>query len=209
MNEHESYLWVERYKPRTVDECILPQRIKNTLNEFVESGEIKNYIASGSAGCGKTSSAKALLNQMNIQYLFINASNDGNIDTIRTKVTRFASTKSILSSYKVVVLDECLHEDEQVRIGSVDNWKPVALKDLNKNTTYPVVSFNMETGVFENDTGYIISDKEDELYEVELEDGSLITLNEKHPFIVKDIDGKFIEKTLESLKVGDIIVKML
>lgn len=107
MAKHESYLWVERYKPHSVEECILPQRIKDSLNEYAESGQIKNYIAVGPAGCGKTSSAMALLEQMNVQYLFINASSEGSIDTIRNKVTRFATTKSILSDYKVVVLDEC------------------------------------------------------------------------------------------------------
>lgn len=107
MEKQDSYLWVERYKPHSVDECILPQRIKDSLKEYVSSGEIKNYIAVGPAGCGKTSSAMALLEEMNVQYLFINASVEGSIDTIRNKVTRFATTKSILSTYKVVVLDEC------------------------------------------------------------------------------------------------------
>lgn len=109
MIDKESYLWVERYNPKTVDECILPKRIKNTLNEFVESGEIKSYTAVGSAGCGKTSSAKALLSQLDIQYLFINASVEGNIDTVRNKIVKFASRKTIgeAGSYKVIVLDEC------------------------------------------------------------------------------------------------------
>lgn len=107
LENKDSYLWVEKYKPLNIDESILPTRIRKVLQEFVDSGEIKNYLAVGSAGSGKTSSAKALLNQLGIQYLFINASNEGNVGTIREKVVRFASTKSVISDYKVVMLDEC------------------------------------------------------------------------------------------------------
>ena len=107
LENKDSYLWVEKYKPLTVNECILPKRIKEIFQEYVDSGEIKNYLAVGSAGSGKTSSAKALLNELNIQYLFINASSEGNIDNIREKVVKFASTKSIMSTYKVILLDEC------------------------------------------------------------------------------------------------------
>lgn len=102
----DSYLWVEKYKPTNLQECVLPNRIKNTLQEFLDSKEIKNYIAVGSPGCGKTSSAKAILNELDVDYLFINASTEGNVDTIRHKVTKFASTKSMFGGYKVIILDE-------------------------------------------------------------------------------------------------------
>lgn len=109
----------------------------------------------------------------------------------------------------ILLLDECLEENEKVRIGTVDNWKAVALKDLKYNEVYPVVSFNIETGTIENDTGSIISDKEDDIFEVVLEDGSRICVNENHPFIIKTSDGKYIEKTIkDGLSENDDIVKI-
>ena len=104
----ESELWVERYAPRKVSECILPARIKSFLQSFVDSGVIKSYTAIGSAGCGKTSSAKALLHEMGVDYLFINASETGNIETIRTKVREYATKMSLGNDYdyKVILLDE-------------------------------------------------------------------------------------------------------
>jgi len=106
-----------------------------------------------------------------------------------------------------LLLDECLDESEEVRIGTVDDYKNVKLKDLNYGTIYPVVSFNMETGELENDTGEIISHKEDEVYEVELEDGRLILVNGKHPFIVKSADGCFVEKSIDDgLSTDDLLI---
>lgn len=107
----------------------------------------------------------------------------------------------------VLLLDECLDENEKVLIGTVDNYSTVKLSELEYNTEYPVVSFNMQTGELENDAGSIISDKEDELYEVELEDGKVIKLNAKHPFIVMDKNGDYVDRTIESgLSVGDSVI---
>lgn len=100
------FLWVERYRPTSVSALILPKRIKSYLQEIVDSGEIPHILLSGSPGTGKTSSARALCNELNIDYLIINASENGNIDTLRTTIRSFASTISFTSEYKVVILDE-------------------------------------------------------------------------------------------------------
>lgn len=103
----ESQLYVEAYAPKTVEDCILPKRIKSFLQKCVDTQSIFNYIAVGSAGVGKTSSAKAMLNELGVDYMLINASKDGNIDTIRTKIQSFA-TKMTLNSFetKCIILDE-------------------------------------------------------------------------------------------------------
>ena len=106
MTENKSYLWVEKYRPSTIDECILPERLKKTFKDMVESGESQNLLLSGSAGCGKTTVAKALCNELETDWMMINCSEDGNIDTLRTRIRSFASTVSLTGSKKVVILDE-------------------------------------------------------------------------------------------------------
>ncbi len=107
INPH-SLLWVETYKPHSLEECILPDRIKNQLRQMIKDGNIQSYLACGKAGSGKTSSALAMCEELGIEPLLLNASSEGNIDTIRTKVVNFASRKSIDSDvdYKVIILDE-------------------------------------------------------------------------------------------------------
>ena len=111
MREH--YLWVEKYRPRTIDDCILPEGIKNTFRDMVKTGEVQNLLLSGGAGCGKTTIAKALCEDLDAEYIMINCSEDGNIDTLRTKIRAFASTVSISGGKKVVILDEFDYSNAQ------------------------------------------------------------------------------------------------
>ena len=106
LTENKSYLWTEKYRPKSIEECILPERIKKTFQDMIESGESQNLLLSGSAGCGKTTVAKALCNELETDWMMINCSEDGNIDTLRTRIRSFASTVSLTGSKKVVILDE-------------------------------------------------------------------------------------------------------
>ena len=100
------FLWVEKYRPQTIADCILPQNLKNTFQKIVDGGELPNMLFSGTAGLGKTTVAKALCNELNLDWIIVNASESGNIDTLRTKIKQFASTVSLQGGYKVVILDE-------------------------------------------------------------------------------------------------------
>jgi DNA polymerase III delta prime subunit len=100
------YLWVEKYRPQTIDECILPESMKKTFREFIESGELPNFLFCGGAGVGKTTVAKALCNEIGAEYLFINGSEESGIDILRNKIKSFASSVSLTDSKKVVILDE-------------------------------------------------------------------------------------------------------
>lgn len=102
----ESYLWVEKYRPRTIRECILPDDLKNTFSKIIESGELPNMLFTGTAGLGKTTVAKAICNELDLDYIVINGSEEGNIDTLRGKIKQFASTVSLQGGIKVVILDE-------------------------------------------------------------------------------------------------------
>lgn len=100
------FLWVEKYRPQTVNECILPDSLKKTFSEIVATGEIPNMLFTGTAGLGKTTVAKAICHELDLDYILINGSEDGNIDTLRNKIRRFASSVSLQGGYKVVILDE-------------------------------------------------------------------------------------------------------
>jgi DNA polymerase III delta prime subunit len=100
------FLWVEKYRPNTIEETILPTKLKGTFQEILKTGELPNLLFTGTAGIGKTTVAKAVCNELGLDYLLINGSEEGNIDTLRHKIKQFASTVSLQGGYKVVILDE-------------------------------------------------------------------------------------------------------
>jgi len=100
------FLWVEKYRPSKIDECVLPTSLKKVFNEMVSTEQLPNMLFSGTAGVGKTTVAKALCNELGLDYIIINGSEEGNIDTLRGKIKQFASSVSLQGGYKVVILDE-------------------------------------------------------------------------------------------------------
>ena len=100
-------LWVERYRPSTIDDLILPESIKNTFRDIIGEGKIPNLILSGSPGTGKTSAAIVLCKELNCDYLMINGSDEGRlIETLRNKLTQYCSSVSMSGGRKVVIIDE-------------------------------------------------------------------------------------------------------
>lgn len=102
----DQFLWVEKYRPRTLEDCILPEDQKKIFQDMLAKGEIQNMLLCGSAGVGKTTVAKALCEQLETDYLVINGSEESGIDVLRTKIKQFASTVSFSGKTKVVILDE-------------------------------------------------------------------------------------------------------
>ena len=100
------FLWVEKYRPKTVSDTILPESLKQTFQKIVVSKELPNMLFTGTAGLGKTTVARALCNELGCDFILINGSEEGNIDTLRTKIKQFASSVSLQGGYKVVILDE-------------------------------------------------------------------------------------------------------
>lgn len=100
------FLLVEKYRPHTVEDCILPDRIKSVFSEYVKEGNIPNLMLTGPAGCGKTTIAKAMCEQLGLNHLFINSSEERGIDMLRTKIKGYASTISLTGGRKVIILDE-------------------------------------------------------------------------------------------------------
>ena len=100
------FLWVEKYRPQKIEDCILPKHIKSTFEDIVRGGDLHNMLLTGTAGLGKTTVAKALCNELDLDYLLINGSEESGIDTLRNKIKQFASSVSLQGGYKVVILDE-------------------------------------------------------------------------------------------------------
>ena len=202
----DTFLYTEKYRPKNLEELIVPQDI---LVKF-KNGISTNMLFTGAPGSGKTSAAKAIVKHFGYPYIYINASKETSVDIVRNIITDFCSTRSIMDNdgmLKVVILDECLYEEEEVRIGTLDNYECIKLKNLEVDKFYNCPSMNIKTGELENDVCKIISEKETEVYEVELEDGRTIIVTDNHPFMIKDADGNIIEKTIkDGLNSTDTVI---
>ena len=113
------FIWVEKYRPQQIDECILPDHIKKTFQDFVDQGEIPNMLLSGPPGIGKTTVAKALCKELGVDYYVINGSDEGRfLDTVRNNAKNFASTVSLTSDskHKVIIIDEADNTTPDVQL---------------------------------------------------------------------------------------------
>lgn len=149
MSEVNNLLWCEKYRPATIEECVLPAATKAMVKEFVAKGEIPNILAFGGAGSGKTTLSKAIANEMGADLLYINASLENSVDTIRTRVIQFASTVSLSGSAKIILLDEAdfltvnaqaslrgvIEEFSNVRFFLTCNYKNRIIEALHSRTT--------------------------------------------------------------------------
>ena len=132
---NEEFLWVEKYRPKTIEDVILPIDLKTTFQQFVDQKNIPNLILSGTAGVGKTTVARAMLEQLGCDYIVINGSMNGNIDTLRNEILNFASSVSLQGGRKYVILDEADY--------------------LNANSTQPALRNFMEE--FSRNCGFILT----------------------------------------------------
>ena len=141
MNE---FLWVEKYRPSTIEECVLPEDLKTRFQAFVDSQNIPNLLLSGSAGVGKTTVAKAMLEQLGADYIVVNGSLHGNIDTLRTEIMAFASTVSFAEGRKYVILDEADYLNPQSTQPALRNF----MEEYSKNCGF-ILTCNFKNRIIE------------------------------------------------------------
>lgn len=127
-----SSLWVEKYRPQTIEECALPDRLKNVFQEFVNKGEFPHLILAGTAGTGKTTVAKALCAQLDMDYLFLNGSDENGIDTFRMKIKNFASSMSLMGGRKAIIIDEA----DYLNANSIQPALRSALEEFEDNCRF-------------------------------------------------------------------------
>jgi len=140
----EDFLWVEKYRPRTISDCILPSDLKQTFQTFVDQGNIPNLLLSGSAGVGKTTVAKAMLDMMDSDYIVVNGSLHGNIDTLRNDIMNFATTVSFSQGRKYVILDEADYLNPQSTQPALRNF----MEEFSKNCGF-ILTCNFKNRIIE------------------------------------------------------------
>lgn len=138
------FLWVERYRPKTIDDCILPHTLKSTFKAIVNGGELHNMLLTGTAGLGKTTVAKALCNELGLDFLLINGSEESGIDTLRNKIKQFASSVSLSGGYKVVILDEADYLNPQSTQPALRGF----IEEFSKNCRF-ILTCNFKNRIIE------------------------------------------------------------
>jgi replication factor C small subunit len=138
LKQSDSFLFVEKYRPTTLEKCILPKSVKTEISAYLKSGEISNMIFSGSAGVGKTSVAKAICNELDADMLYINMSNETGIDVVRNQIVQFASTASFDNSLKIVIGDEA----ERLSSNAQDSLK-ATIEAFHKTTRFIFTTNNV------------------------------------------------------------------
>lgn len=197
-------LWEFEYAPKEWNDLIINDEIKPSLRKSLD--ERPNMLIYGSPGVGKGSYVDVMINHNNLKgsVLKINASLEGGIDTIRNKVLPFAQASNFeLDKMKLVYINECLEENEEILMSDGSYEK---ISNLPK-TNIKLKSYNLDTDQVENDEAYIISDKIDDCYKIEFEDGTKIMANKEHPFMVKR-NGVYEEVKLKDLKPTDDILNI-
>ena len=140
----QEFLWVEKYRPNTLSDCILPDELKNTFQEFVNQQNIPNLLLSGSAGVGKTTVAKAMLEELGADYIVVNGSLHGNIDTLRTEIMNFATTVSFSEGRKYVILDQADYLNPQSTQPALRNF----MEEYSKNCGF-ILTCNFKNRIIE------------------------------------------------------------
>ena len=138
------FLWVEKYRPQNIEDVVLPERLKKPFELIADSGNLPNMLFTGSAGTGKTTVAKALCKQLGLDYIIINASEEGNIDTLRTKIKQFASSVSLQGGYKVVILDEADYLNPQSTQPALRGF----IEEFSKNCRF-ILTCNFKNRIIE------------------------------------------------------------
>ncbi len=211
-------LWVEKYRPRTIGDLVLPEQYKKDFEICIERKEIADLLLFGPPGSGKTSLGLILASKNGIiehqdNVLFINGSakETRGIGFVSSVIEPYLKVPpSGNDRYKIVFIDEadylCLDGETEVKILENDKVVNMKIKELKNKSEIKVMSVNLENNNIEEDFAIYVDSGFAEMFEVELEDGTKVICSEKHPFFIMDSDEKLIEKQLRELSEDSKIV---
>ena len=140
----EDFLWVEAYRPKKIADCILPAELKKTFQAFVNDENVPNLVLAGGPGVGKTTVAKAMLEELGSDYIVVNGSLSGNIDTLRNDIKQFASSVSFSGGRKYVILDEADYLNPQSTQPALRNF----MEEFSKNCGF-IMTCNFKNRIIE------------------------------------------------------------
>jgi len=190
MGDLRHSLWVERYRPDQLENYIGNVHLKEKIERYLSTNDIPHLLLYGQAGTGKTTLAKLIIKNIDCDHLYINASDENNIETVRTKIKNFSSSIGF-SSIKIVILDECLDENTLVTVLSNGEEIQIPIKDVDENNDL-VKSWNVEKEEWQWRPFYLWDKGEQEVYEIELENGEVVVCTEDHKWYVEDENGNSI-----------------
>jgi len=201
-NEHT--LWVERYRPDTLEGYVGNQSIVDKVKLYLENGDVPHLLLYGNAGTGKTTLAKIISNNIDCDLLYINASDENSVDTVREKIKNFSSTIGF-RKWKLVILDECLESGTLVTVLREGDEIKVPIEQLNENNDL-VKSYNIETNVIEWQPFYFWTKGDQVIWEIELENGEVVKCTEDHKWFVYDDDNNVIVVKTKDLEKYNYIL---
>lgn len=192
-------LWVERYRPRILDNLLCGEQVKDYCENARITQTIQNILLTGKPGCGKTTLAKIIVNDiLKCDYLYINASDENGIDTIRIKIQQFVMTKSIDGRLKVAILDECLHEDTLIWCLRDGVYTKCKIRDIDEANDL-VLSYNIKKQRIEWKPFVKIDKGLQDCYELEFDNNEKVICTGSHKWYVK------VNNKITKMKLDDII----
>lgn len=200
----ENTLWTEQYRPTTLATYIGNDHLKERIQSFIDEGNIPHLLFHGKPGTGKTSIAKMIVNSIQSDFLYINASDENGVDIIREKIKGFASTMGF-SGVKIIILDECLDENTLVSVFRDGGECKIPIRDLDE-TSDLVKSWSVSKNRIEWKPFYLWDKGVQDVYEVELENGEVVVCTIDHKWYVEDTAGNVIVvKTKDLHKYNHIL----
>lgn len=195
MIEHS--IFVEKYRPKTLDEFIGNENLRDKVQSMITQNDISHLLLYGSAGTGKTSLAKIIAKNTDCDYMYINASDENNVDTVRNKIKDFASSVSF-KSFKLIILDECLEENTLITILRDGGEVQIPIKDVDENNDL-VKSWNLEKELWQYRPFYLVDNGEQEVYEISLENGEIVMCTNTHKWYVMNENNEIVVVKTEDL----------
>lgn len=205
MSNIENSLWVEKYRPKTLDDYIGNEDFVGKLRKWIDAGDVPSILLhSVSPGSGKTTAAKIIANALDADVMYINASDENNIETVREKIKGYASSIGF-SRWKIIILDECLKFDSLIHILRNGETLSIPICELNDKLDL-ILSYNIETDSVEYQPFKLKDVGRRKIYRIELENGEVIECSENHKWYVYNDKDELIVVNASELNNFDHIV---